>query len=62
MGHSEVASHRTVHVGRVAEGAGNITVIDHDTVSVSNLHRQVLHSTERVGVNKAESAAVAMKR
>jgi adenylyltransferase/sulfurtransferase len=37
-------------------------VIDHDTVGVSNLHRQVLHTTERVGMNKAASAALAMKR
>lgn len=42
--------------------AGVITVIDHDMVSISNLHRQVLHTTERVGMNKAESAALAMKR
>lgn len=44
------------------EVAGNISVFDHDTVSVSNLHRQVLHTTERVGMNKAESVALAMKR
>lgn len=37
-------------------------MVDHDTVSVSNLHRQVLHTTERVGMNKAESASLAMRR
>jgi adenylyltransferase/sulfurtransferase len=37
-------------------------VIDHDTVGVSNLHRQILHTTERVGMNKAASAALAIKR
>ena len=37
-------------------------MIDHDTVGVSNLHRQVLHATERVGMNKAASAALAIKR
>lgn len=37
-------------------GAGKITVIDNDTVSVTNLSRQLLHTTDRVGVNKAESA------
>ena len=39
-----------------AAGAGKITVVDHDTVSVSNLSRQLLHTTDRVGVNKAISA------
>lgn len=42
-------------------GVGSISIIDHDTVSVSNLHRQVLHSTERVGMNKAESAKLSLK-
>ena len=37
-------------------------MIDHDAVSVSNLHRQVLHTTDRVGMNKAQSAARAMHR
>ncbi|KAI9635364.1 putative activating enzyme URM1 [Dioszegia hungarica] len=41
-------------------GVGTIDIFDHDTVSASNLHRQVLHTTERVGMNKAESAAAAM--
>lgn len=37
-------------------GAGKITVIDNDTVSVTNLSRQLLHTTDRVGMNKAVSA------
>jgi adenylyltransferase/sulfurtransferase len=41
-------------------GVGTIDIIDHDDVSVSNLHRQVLHSVETIGVNKAVSAARAM--
>jgi adenylyltransferase/sulfurtransferase len=41
-------------------GPGTVDIFDHDTVSASNLHRQVLHTTERVGMNKAESAAAAM--
>ncbi|TXT10707.1 hypothetical protein VHUM_02212 [Vanrija humicola] len=41
-------------------GVGTITIFDHDTVSASNLHRQVLHTTERVGMNKALSACVAL--
>lgn len=37
-------------------GVGKITIIDFDEVDVSNLHRQVIHSTKNVGMNKAESA------
>lgn len=35
---------------------GRISIVDHDTVEVSNLHRQVLHTNSTVGINKAESA------
>ena len=35
-----------------AAGAGTITVVDADTVSVSNLSRQILHTTSTVNVNK----------
>ena len=37
-------------------GVGKITIFDSDTVDVSNLHRQVIHTTDKIGVNKAESA------
>lgn len=40
-----------------AAGVGHIGVIDFDAVEESNLQRQIIHSTARVGVNKAESAA-----
>ncbi|KAL1408956.1 hypothetical protein Q8F55_005770 [Vanrija albida] len=43
-----------------AAGVGHISIFDHDTVAASNLHRQVLHTTERVGMNKALSACVAL--
>ncbi len=39
-----------------AAGVGRITVIDHDTVSLSNLQRQIVHTTDRLGQNKAMSA------
>ncbi|ORX34505.1 hypothetical protein BD324DRAFT_683449 [Kockovaella imperatae] len=42
-------------------GVGTIRIVDHDEVDVSNLHRQVLHTTDRVGRNKAESAAMAIE-
>ena len=45
-----------------AAGAGTITVVDADTVSVSNLSRQILHTTSTVNVNKAKSAAIAVER
>ena len=45
-----------------AAGAGTITVVDADTVSVSNLSRQILHTTSTVNVNKAKSAVIAVER
>jgi molybdopterin/thiamine biosynthesis adenylyltransferase len=38
-------------------GVGTITIIDHDTVDLTNLQRQIAHSLERVGQPKAASAA-----
>ena len=43
-------------------GIGTIGIADADTVSVSNLHRQVLHPEDRVGMNKAQSAQISLKR
>lgn len=40
-----------------AAGVGTLGVVDHDTVSISNLQRQMIHRTDAVGVPKAESAA-----
>lgn len=42
-----------------AAGVGTIGVIDADTVDLSNLQRQVAHTTDRIGVPKVESAAIA---
>lgn len=39
---------------------GTVAIFDHDTVSISNLHRQILHATDRVGMNKAESACISL--
>ena len=36
-------------------GIGKITLVDHDSVDLTNLQRQILHTTERVGQPKAES-------
>jgi molybdopterin/thiamine biosynthesis adenylyltransferase len=43
-----------------AAGVGVIGVIDADTVDASNLQRQVIHTTERLGMPKVESAKIAM--
>ncbi len=41
-----------------AAGVGRIGIVDDDTVSLSNLQRQVIHTTDRVGMAKTESAAI----
>ena len=40
-----------------AAGVGTLGLVDSDVVDVSNLQRQILHTTDRVGVSKVESAA-----
>ena len=40
-----------------AAGIGTLGMVDDDVVDVSNLQRQILHTTDRVGVHKVESAA-----
>ena len=40
-----------------AAGVGTLGVVDDDIVSLSNLQRQILHTTDRVGIAKVESAA-----
>lgn len=44
-----------------AAGIGTIGIIDHDTVSLSNLQRQIIHTTARVGVPKTASARETMQ-
>ncbi|MEO7664432.1 MAG: molybdopterin-synthase adenylyltransferase MoeB [Candidatus Limnocylindrales bacterium] len=39
-----------------AAGVGTVGIIDFDVVDVSNLQRQILHTTDRVGEKKVESA------
>ncbi len=40
-----------------AAGMGHIGICDHDTVSLSNLQRQVIHTTGQIGNLKTQSAA-----
>ncbi|KAG5462411.1 MAG: adenylyltransferase [Olpidium bornovanus] len=39
-----------------------IGIVDHDTIDVSNLHRQVIHDEARAGTSKAKSAVLSAKR
>jgi molybdopterin/thiamine biosynthesis adenylyltransferase/rhodanese-related sulfurtransferase len=39
-----------------AAGVGTIGIVDFDTVDMSNLQRQIIHTTDRVGERKVESA------
>lgn len=44
-----------------AAGVGQLTLVDFDVVDLSNLQRQIVHSTHRVGQNKAFSAAQTLR-
>ncbi len=43
-----------------AAGVGTIAVVDDDVVELSNLQRQVIHTTPRLGLAKVDSAARAV--
>ena len=43
-------------------GVGRITLVDNDTVDLTNLQRQIAHTTERVGQSKAESARLTLQQ
>jgi sulfur-carrier protein adenylyltransferase/sulfurtransferase len=43
-----------------AAGVGTIGVVDDDVVDLSNLQRQVIHTTDRIGLPKVDSAQQAM--
>ncbi|MBZ9770515.1 molybdopterin-synthase adenylyltransferase MoeB [Mesorhizobium sp. CA6] len=45
-----------------AAGVGTLGVVDDDTVSLSNLQRQVIHGSDRVGMAKTDSAREAIMR
>ncbi|AMG73115.1 HesA/MoeB/ThiF family protein [Sphingopyxis granuli] len=45
-----------------AAGVGRLTIIDHDRVELSNLHRQPLFTNADIGAPKAECAARAARR
>ncbi len=41
-------------------GVGTLILADHDTVEISNLQRQIIHTTDRLGMLKAESGKQAI--
>ncbi|MEO0636212.1 MAG: molybdopterin-synthase adenylyltransferase MoeB [Pseudomonadota bacterium] len=45
-----------------AAGVGTIHIVDDDTVSLSNLQRQIIHDSDTVGETKVSSAASALAR
>ncbi|HEY8739654.1 MAG TPA: molybdopterin-synthase adenylyltransferase MoeB [Candidatus Dormibacteraeota bacterium] len=44
-----------------AAGVGQLGIVDFDVVDESNLQRQILHTTDRIGMAKTESAAIAIR-
>lgn len=46
----------TIALYLTAAGVGRLTLVDFDVVEASNLHRQVIHTTDRIGQLKVESA------
>src|ERR1700754_1894719 len=44
-----------------AAGVGTLGIVDDDVVDISNLQRQVIHTTDRVGVPKVDSAEEQIK-
>lgn len=43
-------------------GVGEIIICDFDSPDLSNLNRQILHDESRIGINKAESAKMTLKK
>ncbi|MGC2191074.1 MAG: molybdopterin-synthase adenylyltransferase MoeB [Candidatus Dormiibacterota bacterium] len=44
-----------------AAGVGTIGLVDFDRVELSNLQRQIVHTVDRIGMLKTESASIALK-
>jgi adenylyltransferase/sulfurtransferase len=43
-----------------AAGIGTLGIVDNDTVDLSNLQRQIVHTTARIGMGKGDSAKAAV--
>ncbi len=44
-----------------AAGVGTLGIVDDDDVDLSNLQRQVIHTSERIGISKVDSAEQAIR-
>jgi len=44
-----------------AAGVGTLGIVDHDVVDLSNLQRQILHTNDRIGMPKVESARLTLE-
>jgi adenylyltransferase/sulfurtransferase len=44
-----------------AAGVGTLGIVDDDALELSNLQRQIAHTTQRIGMNKAHSAAETLR-
>jgi molybdopterin/thiamine biosynthesis adenylyltransferase/rhodanese-related sulfurtransferase len=44
-----------------AAGVGQMTIVDNDVVDLSNLQRQILHTTDRIGIAKVDSASMTLR-
>ncbi len=44
-----------------AAGVGTLGLVDHDVVDLSNLQRQILHTNDRIGMPKVESARLTLE-
>ena len=42
-------------------GVGQLTLVDHDKISLSNINRQILATADTVGMEKAQAAATRVK-
>jgi len=45
-----------------AAGVGSLRIVDNDTVTLSNLNRQILHGDADIGKSKVDSATVSLRR
>lgn len=54
LGAGALGSSSGIYLG--AAGVGTLGFIDDDTVDISNLQRQIMHATDRIGTPKVESA------
>ena len=51
-----------IHIISYFNFLGTIGLVDYDVVDLSNLQRQILHTEEKVGVAKVDSAIDFLKR